>query len=87
MESLQQGQEFANRGILLLCRVVMEGMNPGAKPEVMQGLHAYTGSQGARSISMPPSSGLKVLWGGRGEEGKGGGLGVNTKGIGLRSDV
>eukprot|EP00897_Mesotaenium_endlicherianum_P002689 jgi/Mesen1/2448/ME000158S01647 len=60
-ESLEQKQDFANQGIVLLCRFVMQGIEGNAQPELVKGLHAYSRSPMSRSNSLPQSPGLKEL--------------------------
>lgn len=63
MDKIEEKQDFANHGIVLLCRFVMQGLEGQRRPELVQGLHAYSKSPPVtRSISFGGSStGLKEL--------------------------
>lgn len=64
MGTIEEKQDFANHGIVLLCRFVMQGLEGQRHPELVQGLHAYSKSPPSvtRSLSFGgTSSGLKEL--------------------------
>lgn len=58
LSSLESKQDFANQGIVLLCRFVVDGIQGDRKPELLEGLNNFTRS--GRTISSNSNAGLKV---------------------------
>ncbi|OAE21864.1 hypothetical protein AXG93_1998s1010 [Marchantia polymorpha subsp. ruderalis] len=63
IDEVQGKQDFTNQGIVLLCRFVLQGLEGGGQPELLQGFHAYSRTRLERSTSssFAASSGLKEL--------------------------
>ncbi|CAM6100231.1 unnamed protein product [Calypogeia fissa] len=63
IDEVAEKQDFANQGIVLLCRFVLQGLEGGQKPELLQGFHAYSRTRLERTASTPflATSGLKEL--------------------------
>ncbi|PTQ42234.1 hypothetical protein MARPO_0031s0188 [Marchantia polymorpha] len=61
IDEVQGKQDFTNQGIVLLCRFVLQGLEGGGQPELLQGFHAYSRTRLERSTSssFAASSGLK----------------------------
>eukprot|EP00850_Spirogloea_muscicola_P000491 SM000002S05571 [mRNA] locus=s2:949956:953000:- [translate_table: standard] len=61
IDTIESKQDFANQGIVLLCRFVMQSLEGVQKPELVQNMHQYAKIPFSRSTSFPASLGLKDL--------------------------